>query len=217
MATTETETETETVTIGGVSVPKQFSERWNELLAANKKLKSSLQESQANLVLAQEEAASGATAELAKAQTRIAELEGAAEQAGWSSALQADGLDGDADVLDYLQYQYGKVTPAEGETKPSVKDWYQGVREKNPVVQAAAKAAQAATATDKKGETSTTTPKKEKEPATPGKIQVSTRPVVPKTIPADTAAISAENLVKMDVRDFAANKDNLRKQLFGGS
>lgn len=209
------DTNTETVDIGGVAVPKAFAERWNELLAANRKLKSSLQESQAALTLAQEEAATGSTKELETAKARIAELEGEIEKSGWANALAEDGLSDDPDVLDYLQYQYGKVAPEEGKAKLSVKEWYQGVREKNPVVQAAKKVVQASRSTKARAEGAPADPGQSTRTApTNGKVTVTTRQP-PKQIPADSGAMSADQLVQMDVRDFAANKETLRKQLFG--
>lgn len=214
--------EDETVEIGGVKVPKAFADRWKELLTVNKQLKGQLQESQASLVLAQEEAATGSTKELEKATLRIKELETELEGSAWTSALSEDGLHEDADTLDYLQYQYGKVTPAEGEAKPSVKDWYGTFKEKSTVVQAAKKVAATARKTASAGDTAPD--KAEGAPAKGGtapangtKVQASTRPVPPKTtpIPSDAGGLDANGLAGLDPRDFAANRQTLRKQLFG--
>ena len=203
----------ETVDIGGVAVPKAFAERWNELLGANRKLKSQLTEATAALTLAQEEAATGSSKELEKAASRIKELEAELEGSAWSSALSEDGLADDADTLEYLQYQYNKFQVEEGKAKPSVKEWYPTFREKSSVVQAAKKVAEAA----KRGKAKDAAPVTE-TPATPGTtkpVTASTRPVTPKQIPSDSGSVTADSLVQMDVRDFAANKETLRKQLFG--
>lgn len=208
--------EIETVEIGGVKVPKAFADRWKELLTANKQLKGQLQESQAALTLAQEEAATGSSKELEKATARIKDLETELEGSAWTSALSEDGLHEDADTLDYLQYQYGKVTPAEGEAKPSVKDWYGTFKEKSTVVQAAKKVAAAAKKTAVSEDGAPVPPPKN---GTPQKVTASagTKPVPPKTtpIPADAGNIDVSSIAGMDPRDFAANRSTLRKQLFG--
>lgn len=207
--------ESETVDIGGVAVPKAFAERWNELLGANRKLKSQLTEASAALTLAQEEAATGSSKELEKATARIKELEGELEGSAWSSALSEDGLADDPDTLEYLQYQYNKLQAEEGKAKPSVKDWYPTFREKSSVVQAAKKVAEAAKRGKAKEAPGTEAPANGK-PAPPNgtKVTVSTR-TPPKQIPSDSGTVTADSLVQMDVRDFAANKETLRKQLFG--
>lgn len=212
--------ENETVEIGGVKVPKQFADRWNELIANNRKMKADLLEANAKVTAAEQEVSTAGAKALEKANARISELEGQIAESAWSLALAEDGIGEDADTVDYLKYQYGKVTPEEGKEKPAVKDWYSTIRETNPVVKAAksAKATDAAAAKKAAAGTNVTAGAGAAAgtgtAAAPKKITASTA-APPRQIAATEGAVTAESLTKMDVSTFAANKEQLRKQLFG--
>lgn len=224
----------DTADIGGVKVPKQFADRWKQLIETNRGLKAKLTETEAALATAQEEVATGSNAELEKAKARIGELETELSASAWTTALAEDGLSEDAETLDYLQYQYGKFTPEDGAEKPSVKEWYQTFREKSTVVTAAKK-----TALANKGKVKETPePGTEPAPKAPTGAGAGTTPakpvvgkdgkpvavapkvapkvvVTPKPIPADAGGLTAESITKLDPKGFENNRAGLRKQLFG--
>lgn len=185
-----------TVTIGGVEVPAQFQARWQELIGKNQALKAQLLEAQAA-------SADGGPA-LQAAQARIQELEGKVSRAEHSRLLAADGVDGDDDLYEYLQFQYGKLpAPAEGEERPDFGTWYTEAKTTNRVLQAALQTS---------GKPAATTPAAVK-PAAP-------KPVPPKVAPERKPAstdntFSAETIGGLDMATWKANKEAIRKSLFG--
>ena len=183
----------ETVKLGGVDVPVAFQARWNELIGKNTALKAQLLEAQAA-------PADGGPA-LLEAQARIQELEATVARSEHSRALAADGVDGDDDLYEYLQFQYGKVQAPEGEERPSFVDWYTGAKGTNRVLQSALQAAG-------KG-----------APAAPPKA-AAPKPQPPKVAPERKPAstdntFSAETIGSLDLATWKANKEAIRKSLFG--
>jgi len=185
--------DTTTVTLGGVEVPAQFQARWNELITKNQALKAQLLEAKAA-------PADGGPALLA-AQARIQELEGKVARAEHSRLLAADGVDGDDDLYEYLQFQYGKLpAPAEGEERPAFGDWYAEAKTTNRVLQAALQSS---------GKPAPTAVK-------PPAPKPTTPKVAPERKPASTDnTFSAETIGGLDMATWKANKEAIRKSLFG--
>lgn len=186
-----------TVTIGGVEVPAPFQARWQELIGKNQALKAQLLEAQA--------ASTDGGPALQAAQARIQELEGKVSRAEHSRLLAADGVDGDDDLYEYLQFQYGKLpAPAEGEERPDFGTWYAEAKTTNRVLQAALQTS---------GKPAATTPTTAVKPAAP-------KPVPPKVAPERKPAstdntFSAETIGGLDMATWKANKEAIRKSLFG--
>lgn len=196
--------ENETVDIGGIAVPKQFKERWDELIGKNKELKNQLFEAKTTL----QEAASAKNPELEKATKRIQELEGTLAKAEHSRVLAADGVDGDDDLYDYLQYKFGKVTAEEGKEKPGFVDWFKDAKTKDTGIQAALKAANASRSAD--------TGAGAGDVEAPPKVKPQPPKMVPERKPgAGDSAMDAASIVNMDAATFTANRANIRKQMFG--
>lgn len=209
------EDDTELVDLGGIKVPKAFKERWDELIGKNKELKNQLFEAKTSL----QEKETAANPELEKAQARIAELEGVVAKSEHSRTLAADGVDGDEDLYEYLQYQYGKVTPEEGKEKPAFGDWYKDAKTKSSVIKAAVEAAASAKAQPpegvKPGAKPTAGAKPGTAPAPEKKTVVSTKTVPEKKPSSSEVGVDAEAISSMDTATWKANKANIRKQLFG--
>lgn len=184
------------VKLGGVDVPAQFQARWNELIGKNKQLK-------AQLLEAKTAPPDGGPA-LLQAQARIQELEAQAARSEHSRALAADGVDGDEDLYDYLQFQYSKAPPpAEGEERASFLEWYGEAKGTNRVLLAALQGAG-------KGLAGIAAPKAVSAPKPqPAKV-------APERKPASTDnTFSAETIGGLDMASWKANKEAIRKSLFG--
>ena len=187
-----------TVRLGDVDVPAQFAERWKELLGKNQQLKAQLLEAQA--------APADGGKELQAAQDRIQALEAQVARAEHSRVLAADGVDGDEDLYEYLQFQYGKLpAPAEGEDRPAFTDWYTEAKTTNRVLQAALQSAGKAPAG--------------KAPAGKPPAPV-VKPVPPKVAPerkpgSTDNTFTAEAIGGLDMATWKANKETIRKSLFG--
>lgn len=206
------EDDTEMVDLGGIKVPKAFKERWDELIGKNKELKNQLFEAKTSL----QEKETATNPELETAKARILELEGVVAKSEHSRTLAADGVDGDEELYDYLQYQYGKVTPEEGKEKPSFGDWYKDAKTKSSVIKSAVEAA-AASKTQASGDPKKPAAKVDpKAPETKSKVVATTTKTVPEKKPAASeVGMDADSISGMDPATFKANKAALRKQLFG--
>lgn len=199
--------ENETVELGAEQVPAAFKKRWDELIAQNKSLKTTVFEAQTevkDIRLKLEASATAPNPELESAQARIKELEGTITKSEHNTVLAGDGIsEEDAELYDYVQYQFGKVEVVEGQEKPKFSDWYTSAKESNKVIAAAINAKK-----------QTVTPGKE----APKKVEPK---LAPKTVPSKNPAngsehaFKAEDISNMDPKTFAANKEVLRKQLFG--
>jgi hypothetical protein len=216
----------ETVELGGLKVPSQFKTRWDELIAKNKELKTQLFEAKTTI----EESAGKTAPELETSKGRIAELEAQVKGFERSSVLGPDNVADNADLNDYLDYQYGKLTAAEGETKPSFGDWYKEAKVKNPLIAAAVGAAKVAVEAPAEG-----AGKPKAGEGAPVKVKASTAPTEAPVAPAPKAsaapprtiagkapgvtdsAYDAGSIAGLDPASFKANKAEIRKQLFGGS
>jgi len=207
------------VDLGGIKVPPALKARFDELIAKQKELKAQLFESKTALQ-EYETAAKAPSAELTAALARVSELEAAASKGEHTRILAADGLDADEELYDYLQMQYGKVTPAEGEgkEKASFTDWYAGAKTTSSVIRAAvANAAASKAASAGAGEAA---------PSRPAGVKVTTAPKVvatpSKVIPAKTpgpseVGMDASAMSKLSPESWKANREAFRKSLFGGS
>lgn len=180
--------------IGDIDVPLALKQRWDELVSRNKALKAAVVEAKA--------AAATVAPELTAAKARIAELEGTMTKAEHARAMAADGVQVDDDLYEYLQYQYGKHTPAEGEDKPDFMAWYATAKESNGVLRAAVAAGG--------------------KPATAPTAAQAPKPAPAKTLPpklptAAAATFDADNIASLgnDPAAWKANKANVRRALFG--
>jgi len=181
--------------IGDIEVPLALKQRWDELVSSNKALKAAVVEAKA--------AAATVAPELTAAKARIAELEGTMTKAEHARAMAADGVQVDDDLYEYLQYQYGKHAPAEGEEKPDFMGWYATAKESNGVLRAAIAAG---------GKPAAAT-----EAAAPVAKPAPAKTLPPKVPTAGAATFDADNIASLgnDPAAWKANKANVRRALFG--
>jgi len=181
--------------IGDIEVPLALKQRWDELVSSNKALKAAVVEAKA--------AAATVAPELTAAKARIAELEGTMTKAEHARAMAADGVQVDDDLYEYLQYQYGKHAPAEGEEKPDFMGWYATAKESNGVLRAAiAAGGKPAAAAEAAAQVAKPAPAKTLPPKVPT---------------AGAATFDADNIASLgnDPAAWKANKANVRRALFG--
>lgn len=85
---------------------------------------------------------------VSKAEARVQELESSMKKATYREILLSDkvGSEDLEGIMDYLDFQYGKLTPEEGAEKPEFKDWYGEFKKTSPVLKNAIKASKQAPA-----------------------------------------------------------------------
>lgn len=196
------------VELGSELVPAAFKKRFDELTAQNKALKSSVFEAQseAKAIKEQFEAASkGPNTELEAARAKIAELQTVLSKKEHAAVLSADSMsEEDSEFYDYVQYQYGKITPEEGQEKQSFSEWYNEAKTTNKVIAAAIKEKTASQELPIKTTSKVAAPK-----------------IAPKTIPSKNVHDGSENVFdaatigQMDPTTFKKNQENIRKSMLG--
>jgi hypothetical protein len=130
-------------------------ERIQALIRERNAARSDLQEARAEIASLTEQgtATKGATeaavnAARAEMQSKITELEGQVRRSSNRALLLEDKIPADNmdDLLEYLDYQYGRISVDEGAQKPEFSDWYKEARKTNKVLRAAMKPSVAAAA-----------------------------------------------------------------------
>jgi hypothetical protein len=130
-------------------------ERIQALIRERNAARSDLQEARAEIASLTESgtATKGATeaavnAARAEMQAKVNDLEGQLRRSSNRALLLEDKIpaDGMDDLLEYLDYQYGKLPVDDGATKPEFGDWYKEARKSNKVLRAAMKPSVAAAA-----------------------------------------------------------------------
>lgn len=212
--------------------------RIQALIRERNAARSDLQEAKAEIAELTEavttaKAATDAAVSAAKgeAATRIAELEtklrlGTNRELLLADKIPADQLD---EMLDYLDYQFSKAKPAEGQTeKPSFADWYAEARKTNKVLRAAMKpsvreAAAGAATGDEADPAKAAADKAAADAAAAEAAKKKVPAVIPpkgNLIPpkaGDTGAgLPDMSKIKIGTPEYAAAKEKARKLAFAG-
>ena len=143
----------------------------------------------------------------AEMQSKITDLEGQVRRSSNRALLLEDKIpaDGMDDLLEYLDYQYGRISVDEGATKPEFSDWYKEARKTNKVLRAAMKPSVAAGALEDSTEV-------KPEPKAAPKPVAKQNVVQPK--PGETGREVVLSKVKMGTPEWNAAKDRLAKSAF---
>lgn len=193
-------------------------ERIQALIRERNAARSDLQEARAEIAALTEQgtATKGATeaavnAARAEMQSKITELESSLRRTTNRSLLLADKIpeDGMDDLLEYLDYQYGKVSADEGSAKPEFSDWYKEARKTNKVLRAAMKPSVAAAAVTEDAPEAKTEVKPAPKPVAKANV------VQPK--PGETGREVVLSKVKMGTPEWQSAKDRLAKSAFARS
>jgi hypothetical protein len=193
-------------------------ERIQALIRERNAARSDLQEARAEIAALTEQgtATKGATeaavnAARAEMQSKITELESSLRRTTNRSLLLADKIpeDGMDDLLEYLDYQYGKVSADEGNAKPEFSDWYKEARKTNKVLRAAMKPSVAAAAVT------------EDAPEAKAEVKAAPKPVAKANVvqpkPGETGREVVLSKVKMGTPEWQSAKDRLAKSAFARS
>jgi deoxyribodipyrimidine photolyase len=189
-------------------------ERIQALIRERNAARSDLQEARAEIASLTEQgtATKGATeaavnAARAEMQSKITDLEGQVRRSSNRALLLEDKIpaDGMDDLLEYLDYQYGRISVDEGATKPEFSDWYKEARKTNKVLRAAMKPSVAAGALEDSTEV-------KPEPKAAPKPVAKQNVVQPK--PGETGREVVLSKVKMGTPEWNAAKDRLAKSAF---
>ena len=197
--------------------------RIQALIRERNAVRSDAQEARAELAEAKEALVTGKTAtdaavaaakgELA---AKVTELEGQIRRGKNRELLLADKIPEDQmdAVLEYLDYQHGKATPAEGQTEPpEFADWYKEARKTNVVLRAAMKPSVRAGA-DGEQVADPADPPAVKPPKVPAVIPPKAAIIPPK--PGATSTMPDLSKVKMGTPEWTAAKAALKKIAMGG-
>jgi deoxyribodipyrimidine photolyase len=140
-------------------------------------------------------------------QSKITELEGQVRRSSNRALLLEDKIpaDGMDDLLEYLDYQYGRISVDDGAQKPEFSDWYKEARKTNKVLRAAMKPSVAAGALEDSTEV-------KPEPKAAPKPVAKQNVVQPK--PGETGREVVLSKVKMGTPEWNAAKDRLAKSAF---
>jgi hypothetical protein len=189
-------------------------ERIQALIRERNAARSDLQEARAEIAALTEQgtATKGATeaavnAARAEMQSKITELEGQVRRSSNRALLLEDKIpaDGMDDLLEYLDYQYGRISVDDGAQKPEFSDWYKEARKTNKVLRAAMKPSVAAGALEDSTEV-------KPEPKAAPKPVAKQNVVQPK--PGETGREVVLSKVKMGTPEWNAAKDRLAKSAF---
>ena len=189
-------------------------ERIQALIRERNAARSDLQEARAEIASLTEQgtATKGATeaavnAARAEMQSKITELEGQVRRSSNRALLLEDKIpaDGMDDLLEYLDYQYGRISVDDGAQKPEFSDWYKEARKTNKVLRAAMKPSVAAGALEDSTEV-------KPEPKAAPKPVAKQNVVQPK--PGETGREVVLSKVKMGTPEWNAAKDRLAKSAF---
>jgi deoxyribodipyrimidine photolyase len=189
-------------------------ERIQALIRERNAARSDLQEARAEIASLTEQgtATKGATeaavnAARAEMQSKITELEGQVRRSSNRALLLEDKIpaDGMDDLLEYLDYQYGRISVDDGALKPEFSDWYKEARKTNKVLRAAMKPSVAAGALEDSTEV-------KPEPKAAPKPVAKQNVVQPK--PGETGREVVLSKVKMGTPEWNAAKDRLAKSAF---
>lgn len=197
--------------------PNNAEERIQALIRERNAARSDLQEARAEIASLTESgtATKGATeaavnAARAEMQSKVNDLEGQLRRSSNRALLLEDKIpaDGMDDLLEYLDYQYGKIAVDDGATKPEFGDWYKEARKSNKVLRAAMKPSVAAGALEDQSEAKPE-PKAAPRP-------VSKANVVP-VKPGETGREVDLGKMKLGTPEWNAAKDRLQKSAFARS
>jgi hypothetical protein len=189
-------------------------ERIQALIRERNAARSDLQEARAEIASLTEQgtATKGATeaavnAARAEMQSKITDLEGQVRRSSNRALLLEDKIpaDGMDDLLEYLDYQYGRISVDDGAQKPEFSDWYKEARKTNKVLRAAMKPSVAAGALEDSTEV-------KPEPKAAPKPVAKQNVVQPK--PGETGREVVLSKVKMGTPEWNAAKDRLAKSAF---
>ena len=189
-------------------------ERIQALIRERNAARSDLQEARAEIASLTEQgtATKGATeaavnAARAEMQSKITDLEGQVRRSANRALLLEDKIpaDGMDDLLEYLDYQYGRISVDDGAQKPEFSDWYKEARKTNKVLRAAMKPSVAAGALEDSTEV-------KPEPKAAPKPVAKQNVVQPK--PGETGREVVLSKVKMGTPEWNAAKDRLAKSAF---
>jgi deoxyribodipyrimidine photolyase len=192
-------------------------ERIQALIRERNAARSDLQEARAEIASLTESgtATKGATeaavnAARAEMQSKITELEGQVRRSANRALLLEDKIpaDGMDDLLEYLDYQYGRISVDDGAQKPEFSDWYKEARKTNKVLRAAMKPSVAAGALEDSTEV-------KPEPKAAPKPVAKQNVVQPK--PGETGREVVLSKVKMGTPEWQSAKDRLAKSAFSRS
>lgn len=196
--------------------PNNAEERIQALIRERNAARSDLQEARAEIASLTESgtATKGATeaavnAARAEMQAKLTDLEGQLRRSANRALLLEDKIpaDGMDDLLEYLDYQYGKLSVDDGAQKPEFGDWYKEARKSNKVLRAAMKPSVAAAAED--------APEVKPEPKAAPR-PVSKVNVVP-VKPGETGREVDLGKMKMGTPEWNAAKERLMKTAFARS
>jgi hypothetical protein len=192
-------------------------ERIQALIRERNAARSDLQEARAEIASLTESgtATKGATeaavnAARAEMQAKVNDLEGQLRRSSNRALLLEDKIpaDGMDDLLEYLDYQYGKIAVDDGATKPEFGDWYKEARKSNKVLRAAMKPSVAAGALEDSTEVK---PEPKAAPRPVAKTNV-----VP-VKPGESGREVDLGKMKMGTPEWNAAKERLMKSAFARS
>jgi hypothetical protein len=192
-------------------------ERIQALIRERNAARSDLQEARAEIASLTESgtATKGATeaavnAARAEMQAKVNDLEGQLRRSSNRALLLEDKIpaDGMDDLLEYLDYQYGKLSVDDGATKPEFSDWYKEARKSNKVLRAAMKPSVAAGALEDSTEAK---PEPKAAPRPVSKVNV-----VP-VKPGESGREVDLAKMKMGTPEWNAAKERLMKSAFARS
>lgn len=148
----------------------------------------------------------------AEMQSKVTELEGQLRRTTNRSLLLADKIpeDGMDDVLEYLDYQYGKLEAGADGAKPEFADWYKTARRENKVLRAAMKPSVAAKAAEAEEEA----PVEPAPKAAPARAAIPAKPAVVPVKPGDTGKEIDISKLKLGTAEYAAAKQRLKAIAF---
>ena len=147
----------------------------------------------------------------AEAAARLQELEGQLRKSSYRELLTGDKIKSEDmdEIMEYLDYQYGKVAAPEGGERPEFKDWYGEARKSNKVLRAAMRTS-VRDAADAEG----AAPVEVEQP----QAKAATRAPLPKAkvevVPADSGRTVDISKLKLGTAEWTAAKDALRQQVF---
>jgi chromosome segregation ATPase len=148
----------------------------------------------------------------AEMQSKVTELEGQLRRTTNRSLLLADKIpeDGMDDVLEYLDYQYGKLEAGADGAKPEFSDWYKEARKSNKVLRAAMKPSVAAKAAEAEEEA----PVEPAPKAAPTRAAIPAKPTVVPVKPGDTGKEIDISKLKLGTAEYAAAKQRVKQLAF---
>lgn len=192
-------------------------ERIQALIRERNAARSDLQEARAEIASLTESSTANKTATetavnaaRAEMQAKINELEGQVRRSANRALLLEDKIpaDGMDDLLEYLDYQYGKINPEEGATKAEFSEWYKEARKTNKVLRAAMKPSVAAGALE---DTTEVKPEPKSAPRPVAKTNV-----IPVKPGSDVRDVDLGKM-KLGSPEWKAAKDRLQKSAFSKS